>query len=104
MTRIRDIAKEARSMDRFTFIANFVAGATRTKEQREPVLGMQVVRLKGGWSYRFGGVAMTPPLTARELYERILRNDLNHYVRQAEDLRADILSEVPPLPPGTVWG
>lgn len=53
VTRIRDIAGEARRMDRFTFIANFVAGATRTKEQREPVLGMQegapmsVERLEG---------------------------------------------------------
>jgi hypothetical protein len=89
-------------MDRFAFIANFVKGATRTKEQREPVLGMQVVKLRDGWSYTFGGVVMTPPLSPRGLYERILRNDLNFYVRQAEDFRADVLTESPAMAPGTV--
>jgi hypothetical protein len=102
MARIRDIANEAKTMPRFDFIAHFVQGATRTKGQREPVAGMQVKRLGDGWTYTFMGKPATRPLSTHALYEEMRRNELNFYVRQAEEFRIDVLSETVILPPGTV--
>jgi hypothetical protein len=104
VTRIRDIANEARSMGRFDFIANFVAGATRNKEQRKPVDGWQLRRIGNGWGLMWNGMYMTSAKTSHEAYEAMRRGELNFYVRQAEDLRADVLTEEPALPPGTVRG
>jgi len=86
-----DIYQAARQLDRFDFIAVFVARMTKTSANREAVNGMIVRPKDRGWTYGFhGGPASTSgPIDSAALFDAIRRTDLNFYVRQAEDYRVD---------------
>jgi len=89
-----DVQRAARELQRFDFIASFVARMTRRKAGRATVNGMQVKRVKGKWVYGFPPELWNPPARdAAALYDTIRRSPLNYYVRQAEDLRDELLSE-----------
>ncbi len=86
---------EIKTNTRFGFIAKFVAKQTETKVNREVTNGYQVRREGSGWSYgQVTGRSFTKlsgPHSADALHDVIRRTPLNHYVREAEDLRFDVL-------------
>lgn len=93
-TKYWNPAVAARALPRFDFIAEFVAHMTAQAADRRPVNGMCARHLVDGWAYGFHDfqVPVASKLTVAQLYERMIRSPLNHYVRMAEDLRSDALS------------
>lgn len=85
-----DVVTMAKTLDRFTFICRFVARMTQRKDGREPVNGLQVREVRGGFVWGFHGLpADERPADAGVTFDMIRRSPLNYYVRQAEDLRIE---------------
>jgi hypothetical protein len=81
----QDLAAYIRATPRKDFIAAFLADATRKKA--DDVEGYRVRKVRGGWSFDFGGAPVYPPRTAEQLYEVAFRSPLGRLVRQAEEMR-----------------
>lgn len=84
----------AKTMSRHEWIATWVAYQTRTKAGQSLAAGMQVKKVRGGWVYRFANSVgdCCRVTTADILYDMIRRNDLGYFVRDAENIRIDVLT------------
>ena len=92
-----DVQQAAKEMDRFEFIAYFVARQTRKKAGRQLTDGQWVKNTPKGWvilQSEMSNLPLYPPTRdLNKLYEAMRRGPLNFYVRDAEGLRSDILTE-----------
>lgn len=91
--KIWDVAKDARELPRFDFVAKFVAMNTRTKRQREAVNGMYVKHTAKGWVYGFSSLpspSAPPQKDAAKFVDAIRRTDLGFYTRMGEDFRVSV--------------
>lgn len=90
---IWDVAKAAREMPRFEFILTFVQRQTTKKRDRDAVDGYRLLKSKRGWIVRYpNGIDLFgPSKDAAKAYDAVRRGPMNYYVRQAEDLRAEVL-------------
>jgi len=89
-----DVQQAAKEMSRFEFIAYLVARQTRLKKNRQLTDGQWVKKTSKGWVILQNNLPLYPPIKDfNKLYEAMRRGPLNHYVRDAEGLRADILTE-----------
>ena len=89
-----DVEKAAREMGRHEFTAHFVARQTRKAENRGVTNGYQVVKKGSDFHYTQAGTGVhlsNPTRDHGKFYDMIRRTPLNHYVRQAEDFRAEVL-------------
>jgi hypothetical protein len=85
-----DVVALAKTLDRFTFICRFVARMTQRKDGREPVNGLEVREVRGGFVWGFHSLPYDGiPVDAARTFDMIRRLPLNYYVRQAEDLRIE---------------
>jgi hypothetical protein len=92
---IHDVSGEARSMERFEFIALFVSRCTARIAGREVTGGLLVRKTRAGWVYGFKGMAdLCAPGSAARVVDAIRRTRLNHYVQMAEDFRIEAHREV----------
>jgi hypothetical protein len=83
--------QDALTMERFEFIALFVAYNTKTAERRELVRGYQVVQTADGWVYGFESLGpMCQPCDAAKLFDMIRRTDLGYFTQQADAYRVDV--------------
>lgn len=88
---VHDVAHEARTMDRFEFIALFVSRCTSREARRAATGGLRVRKTRAGWVYGWAsGLDCCAPTTAAKLVDVIRRTALNYYVQQAEDFRIDV--------------
>lgn len=88
-----DVATAAASLDRFEFIARFVALMTRRSADRAVTSGLEVRAVDGGYVYGFHGMpASCRAVDAAGLYDMIRRTALNYWVQQAEELRVVALA------------
>lgn len=89
-----DVAQAAKNMDRFEFIAYFVARQTRLKKNRRPSEGYWVKKTSKGWAVFMNDALLYPPTkNFSTLFETMRRSPLNYHVEQAEHLRMDILTD-----------
>lgn len=94
--RVYDVAAEAKTMDRFDFVALFVSRCTARKDGRLATSGLQVRKTGAGWVYGWaGGADLCAPGTAARVVDAIRRTALNHYVQMAEGFRIDANMESP---------
>lgn len=90
---IHDVEGEAKTMERFAFVALFVARCTARKANREVTGGLQLRKTPEGWIYGWaGGLDCCAPTTAAKVVDVIRRTALNHYVQEAEAFRIEACS------------
>jgi hypothetical protein len=82
---------DALTMDRFEFVALFVAYNTKSADRRALVGGYQVVKTDAGWVYGFESMGpMCQPCDAAKLFDMIRRTNLCTYTQYADQYRIDV--------------
>lgn len=74
------------------FVADVMVFLTRRKAQRDLVDGYQVVAEGDLYLIKWNGTSSYEPMTAETLYSWAERLPLVSVLRQADDLRADVLA------------
>lgn len=93
-TKHLDLSALAKTLDRYTFVATYLAWATRTASRRELTHGLRVRFVRGAWQVDMPGVEGAPVLTrgdAEHVYDVAFRR-LSGATMDAEKLRVAALS------------
>lgn len=89
--RFWDVQRAALELDRFEFIAYFLARMTRTARlQEERGLSYRIAKRRSGWQVLFGAGVVAECDTAWHVFEYVRRTAANCLIQEAEELRIDV--------------